>query len=147
MSETLQQGDVKIGDRVRFPVDGWGDDTPSIVEGEVTETAADGGVVGINVGGVTYSAGLTSVTLLSRAGERELTVTAKALEKNKMFGFRSEAASGGADDITFELDHSFGMGSLALMLTVKRDGKTIGQESINLSPLVQRWVNAIVEGE
>ena len=63
----LQPGDVKIGDTVRMklaPSAEFPGEPGGFVEGEVVETAADGGVVGIRVGGVMFSAGLTSVVKL-----------------------------------------------------------------------------------
>lgn len=54
----LKQGDVRIGDLVRLMLD------DGAVEGRVTETASDGGVIGITVGGVYFAAGLPYVRLI-----------------------------------------------------------------------------------
>ncbi|KQO98164.1 hypothetical protein [Leifsonia sp. Leaf264] len=58
---SLRQGDVSIGDVVRFDVDGGS------VEGVVKETAADWGVVGIQLAGTWFSAGVHHVTLIRKA--------------------------------------------------------------------------------
>lgn len=61
----LQQGDVKLGDRVRMKVAPTGPtDNGGYIEGIVAEMASNGGVVGVNIGGTWFSAGLTSVELL-----------------------------------------------------------------------------------
>lgn len=62
----LRQGDVKLGDRVRIEVRGaLGAEGSGFVEGDVYELGSDGGVVGIKVGGVWFSAGLPFVEKLS----------------------------------------------------------------------------------
>lgn len=62
----LKQGDVKLHDRVRLEVVGTlGREGSGFVEGNVYETASDGGVIGVKVGGVWFSAGLPFVELLS----------------------------------------------------------------------------------
>jgi len=61
----LKQGDVKIGDMVRMQIDPTGPTfNGGFIEGVVSGLASDGGVVGINVGGVEFSAGLPRVELL-----------------------------------------------------------------------------------
>lgn len=58
----LKQGDVGVGDLVRFVVNG-----NQRIQGRVAETAAEGGVVGVRVGGRTYSCALPHLQLLAKA--------------------------------------------------------------------------------
>lgn len=79
-------------------------------------------------------------------GERELTVTAKALGENEMLGLRVGWINGGGENgITFSLDAGAGVGSSALSLLVQRDGVTVAREVIDIRDLAQQWVAAIMD--
>jgi hypothetical protein len=59
-------------------------------------------------------------------------------------GLRQHWSDGSYGDLEFEVSSGAGLGSPWLTLLVKRDGKTIAQEVVDLRDLVPAWLDAIL---
>lgn len=84
------------------------------------------------------------ITLDAVLEPHDVVLKARRVESSLSAGFRMDWLSGSADGVEVNLSCGAGCGSPYMVLSVSKDGDTVGEEIVDMRDVVQTWAASIL---